>query len=102
METALELWQALNNSPQVQWLDYAGSLGAQLRQELDVQAELAWRYIIDREIEAPDRFQVRVLLSWKGLEGWLQGCDGRWEEWLTRKGMRQVSPQDSLQASFQT
>eukprot|EP00798_Chlamydomonas_sp_ICE-L_P030883 gene30883-35931_t len=56
MEVALELWQALTSSPQAQWLDYAaGEVGERLREELDSQADMAWHYIIDREIEAPER-----------------------------------------------
>eukprot|EP00798_Chlamydomonas_sp_ICE-L_P021082 gene21082-27965_t len=59
MEVALELWQALTTCPHAQWLDYAaGDAGATLRDELDEQADLAWHYITDREIEAPDRFQA--------------------------------------------
>ncbi|KAG1664314.1 hypothetical protein FOA52_005712 [Chlamydomonas sp. UWO 241] len=58
MEVALEVWQSLTQSPMAQWLDYAGDTGAAITSELDQQAELAWRFIIDREIEAPDQFQA--------------------------------------------
>ena len=72
LQVALDLWQALVASPQAQWLEYlaqtSGGLGGGginksyaaevLRTELQQQAALVWRFIIDREIEAPDRFQV--------------------------------------------
>ncbi|GLI64224.1 hypothetical protein VaNZ11_007422 [Volvox africanus] len=59
MEVAVELAAALSDSsPQLQWLRYAGPAGHKIWEELDRQGEAVRRFILDRVIEAPDRFQA--------------------------------------------
>ncbi|GIL45384.1 hypothetical protein Vafri_2634, partial [Volvox africanus] len=59
MEVAVELAAALSDSsPQLQWLQYAGPAGHEIWEEVDRQGEAVRRFILDRVIEAPDRFQA--------------------------------------------
>ncbi|KXZ50130.1 hypothetical protein GPECTOR_17g1003 [Gonium pectorale] len=59
LEVAVELAAALSDSsPQLQWLRYAGPAGATIWSEVGQQAEAVRRFILDRVIEAPDRFQA--------------------------------------------
>ncbi|KAG2490363.1 hypothetical protein HYH03_011165 [Edaphochlamys debaryana] len=59
LEVAVELAAALSDSsPQLQWLRYAGPAGATIWEEVQAQAEGVRRFILDRVIEAPDRFQA--------------------------------------------
>jgi hypothetical protein len=40
-----------------------------LQEEMEHQTELVWRYMLDREIEAPDRFQVRGVMWARSYAG---------------------------------
>ena len=56
-EVAVEYYLALIGSPQIIWLRSGSVPGYyQLLREIDKEAEAAHRFIIAREIEAPDRF----------------------------------------------
>ncbi|MEW5302841.1 MAG: hypothetical protein WDW36_005584 [Sanguina aurantia] len=58
LETATELWISLTTSLQTQWLRYSGQYGAILLEEVTSQAEAVWGFIIERRIEAPEKFQA--------------------------------------------
>ncbi|KAJ9505116.1 hypothetical protein QJQ45_029957, partial [Haematococcus lacustris] len=58
LETAVELWMSLSSSLQTQWLEFSGPYGALVLQEVERNAEGAWAYIVDRRIEAPEKFQA--------------------------------------------
>lgn len=57
IEAAVEFWLALNWSPQAQWLRYSDPSGC-LLEEVSAESKRVWHFIIEREIEAPDRFQA--------------------------------------------
>lgn len=42
---------------QIQWLSEHASAGA-LLEEVEMESERVWTFIIEREIEAPDRFRA--------------------------------------------
>ncbi|KAL6780791.1 hypothetical protein ACKKBF_B11690 [Auxenochlorella protothecoides x Auxenochlorella symbiontica] len=54
-EVAVEYYLSLLWSPQVSWLKEVDG-AADLLAEVEVETDAAYRFIIDREIEAPDRF----------------------------------------------
>ncbi|PRW32594.1 Sodium hydrogen exchanger 7 [Chlorella sorokiniana] len=56
-EVAVEYYLALIHSPQIQWLQQTEHAWP-LQVEVDAEVDAAYRFIIDREIEAPDRFQA--------------------------------------------
>jgi hypothetical protein len=53
---------------QIQWLQQADDAWP-LQQEVEGEVDAAYRFIIDREIEAPDRFQAIQSYRWVGA--WL-------------------------------
>jgi len=57
IECAVEFWLALEGSPQAQWLLEASETGP-LQDEVKRQSAEVWQFILDREIEAPARFQA--------------------------------------------
>ncbi|KAK9840543.1 hypothetical protein WJX81_000451 [Elliptochloris bilobata] len=57
IECAVEFWLALEWSPQAQWLLEASESGP-LQEEVKRQSAEVWQFILDREIEAPARFQA--------------------------------------------
>lgn len=57
-EVAVEYYLALLGSPQVQWLRSHGEACGRLMEEIEAESDAAHRFIIEREIEAPDRFQA--------------------------------------------
>jgi hypothetical protein len=57
IECAVEFWLALEWSPQAQWLLEASETGP-LQDEVKRQSAEVWQFILDREIEAPARFQA--------------------------------------------
>ncbi|PRW44236.1 Sodium hydrogen exchanger 7 [Chlorella sorokiniana] len=56
-EVAVELWLGLTWSPQAQWLRESEKAG-RLQAEIGAECGRVQRFIIDREIEAPERFQA--------------------------------------------
>ncbi|GAX85098.1 hypothetical protein CEUSTIGMA_g12518.t1 [Chlamydomonas eustigma] len=58
LDVALNLRQALMISCEQPWLDTLGILGDALKAELSDQASQVSRFITQREVEAPDRFQA--------------------------------------------
>eukprot|EP00891_Asterochloris_glomerata_P005137 jgi/Astpho2/5137/Aster-06348 len=56
IEVAVEYWLALTWCPQAQWLNDAAQKG-QLQDEVQHESKKAFKFIIDREVEAPARFQ---------------------------------------------
>jgi hypothetical protein len=57
LEVALELWLALTAGPQARMVRQGKSTAsAMLQEELRAQADTVWRFIMDRQIEAPDEF----------------------------------------------
>jgi hypothetical protein len=52
---------------QIQWLQQADDAWP-LQQEVEGEVDAAYRFIIDREIEAPDRFQA--IQSYRWVPGW--------------------------------
>ncbi|KAG2448639.1 hypothetical protein HYH02_006526 [Chlamydomonas schloesseri] len=56
LETAVELWASLTQSLQTEWLQYSGLYGELLLEEVQHEADGAWAYIIERRIEAPNKF----------------------------------------------
>lgn len=57
-EVAIEFWMSLSWSPQAQWLREGGGAAGPLPGELGGEAVRVCRFIIDRELEAPERFQA--------------------------------------------
>lgn len=57
-EIAVEYYLALLGSPQIQWLKTHGDACWRLLDEVEHESDAAYRFIIAREIEAPDRFQA--------------------------------------------
>jgi len=56
-EVAMEYLLALTHSPQVHWLwEHEGS--RVLMREVEAESKRVWKFIIDREIEAPERFRA--------------------------------------------
>lgn len=56
VEVALELWLAMEASPQSRWLQYSGSVGGMVSSEVASNAIEVWEFLRERELEAPDRF----------------------------------------------
>ncbi|KAL4855765.1 Sodium/hydrogen exchanger 7 [Chlorella vulgaris] len=56
-EVAVEYYLSMVHSPQIQWLQQADEAWP-LQQEVEAEVDAAYKFIIDREIEAPDRFQA--------------------------------------------
>ncbi|GIM04959.1 hypothetical protein Vretimale_9401, partial [Volvox reticuliferus] len=56
LETAVELWASLTQSLQTEWLQYSGAYGERLLEEVQLEADGTWAYIIERRIEAPKKF----------------------------------------------
>lgn len=57
LEVALELWLALTVSPVAKLMrGSATPASALLQEELRDQAAAVWRFIMDRQLEAPDEF----------------------------------------------
>ncbi|DBA77107.1 hypothetical protein WJX77_005031 [Trebouxia sp. C0004] len=57
IEVAVEYWLSLTWSPQAQWLSDS-THDSPLRDEIKSESKKVWKFIIDREIEAPARFQA--------------------------------------------
>ncbi|KAL3155128.1 Son of sevenless 1, variant 2 [Trebouxia sp. C0009 RCD-2024] len=57
IEVAVEYWLSLTWSPQAQWL-CDSTHDSPLRDEIQAESKKVWKFIIDREIEAPARFQA--------------------------------------------
>lgn len=58
-ETALAYFLALSFTPFAQWLAENGTPeGAALEKEIAGETSKAWQFVIDREVEAPERFQA--------------------------------------------
>ncbi len=58
-ETALAYYLALSFTPFAQWLTENGSREAvALQCEMASESKKAWQFIVDREVEAPERFQA--------------------------------------------
>ncbi|EIE21844.1 hypothetical protein COCSUDRAFT_56295 [Coccomyxa subellipsoidea C-169] len=57
IEVAVEYWLALTWSPQAQWLNELAKSGV-IQDEVKSESKKVWRFIIEREIEAPARFQA--------------------------------------------
>lgn len=57
-EVAVEYYLALLWSPQIQWLKGHGESCWRLLEEVESENDAAYHFIIEREIEAPDRFQA--------------------------------------------
>jgi hypothetical protein len=59
IEVAVEYYLALTWSPQAQWLSQRPEgIQTPLTAELLSEKRKAWKFIMDREIEAPARFQA--------------------------------------------
>ncbi|GAB4814387.1 hypothetical protein N2152v2_001433 [Parachlorella kessleri] len=56
-EVAVEYWMSLTWSPQAQWLREAQQAGV-LQAEIAAESQRVCKFIVDREIEAPERFQA--------------------------------------------
>ncbi|GAB4813268.1 hypothetical protein N2152v2_000314 [Parachlorella kessleri] len=56
-EVAVEYYLGLLHSPQIQWMKSTDDAWP-LQAEVDAEVDAAYKFIIDREIEAPDRFQA--------------------------------------------
>lgn len=58
-ETALAYYLALSFTPFAQWLAENGTPeGATLQTEITAETSKAWQFVVDREVEAPERFQA--------------------------------------------
>jgi hypothetical protein len=57
-EVAVEYYVSLLSSPQIQWLKGHGGSCWRLLDEIESENEAAHHFLIEREIEAPDRFQA--------------------------------------------
>ncbi|KAL3141541.1 Son of sevenless 1, variant 2 [Trebouxia sp. C0010 RCD-2024] len=57
IEVAVEYWLSLTWSPQAHWL-CDSTHDSPLRDEIQAESKKVWKFIIDREIEAPARFQA--------------------------------------------
>jgi hypothetical protein len=57
-EVAVEYYVSLLSSPQIQWLKGHGESCWRLIDEVEAENEAAHHFLIEREIEAPDRFQA--------------------------------------------
>jgi hypothetical protein len=57
-EVAVEYYVSLLSSPQIQWLKGHGEICWRLLDEVEAENEAAHHFLIEREIEAPDRFQA--------------------------------------------
>jgi hypothetical protein len=72
LEVALELWLALTVSPVAKLMrGSATPASALLQEELRDQAAAVWRFIMDRQLEAPDEFaalQVGVFFFSEGAQ----------------------------------
>lgn len=54
----MEVWLVLGDSPQTQWLQFAGAPGRALLGEVEEGLEAVWRWITARRMEAPDKFSA--------------------------------------------
>eukprot|EP00889_Picochlorum_renovo_P008463 jgi/Picre1/35493/NNA_002955.t1 len=63
-EVAIEYNLALNSSSHVQWLRLHGDYTLPLLQEVELESQRSYNFIIEREIEAPDTF--RAIQSYRG------------------------------------
>jgi len=54
-EVAIEYWLSLRYSPNAAWLATAAP---QLMDEIEEEMDKVWQFIIDREVEAPERFRM--------------------------------------------
>lgn len=52
---AIEYWLSLRYSPNAAWLATAAP---QLMDEIEEEMDKVWQFIIDREVEAPERFRM--------------------------------------------
>eukprot|EP00889_Picochlorum_renovo_P005869 jgi/Picre1/32899/NNA_008228.t1 len=57
-EVAIEYNLALNSSSHVQWLRLHGDYTLPLLEEVELESQLSYNFIIEREIEAPDTFRA--------------------------------------------
>ena len=57
-EVAVEYYVSLLSSPQIQWLKSHGESCWRLLDEVEAEIESSHHFLIEREIEAPDRFQA--------------------------------------------
>lgn len=63
-EVAIEYNLALNSSSHVQWLRLHGEYTLPLLEEVELESQRSYNFIIEREIEAPDTF--RAIQSYRG------------------------------------
>ncbi|KAK9828685.1 hypothetical protein WJX72_001519 [[Myrmecia] bisecta] len=84
MECAVEYWLALNWSPQAQWLEYEEAGEAGLREEVRAESRRVWQFILEREVEAPERF--RSIQSYRAAMALLRQ-QGLFVEQLFSSGM---------------
>lgn len=63
-EVAIEYNLALNSSSHLNWIKLQGDYTSSLLEELEVESQRSYNFIIDKEIEAPDTF--RAIQSYRG------------------------------------
>ena len=54
-EVSIEYWLSLRHSPNAAWLSASAP---ELLEEIEEEMDRAWQFIVDREIEAPERFKM--------------------------------------------